>query len=201
MTQPQGHSTSGSHERYKTKERLRFEKEFDCIARMRDWMIESGIASESQIEGWEAADKEAVEAARDLAWEAFQSPIREERDRLVAHPQAQRFPEVAELTAAAVAEASKVTRSQVISSASRALPRAARARLAAPDELARFVKEYERENLERLQLASLQPLGPVAAESAGGARRVLRDSRRPSTAARCCCATSTRTSRAIRGCS
>jgi TPP-dependent pyruvate/acetoin dehydrogenase alpha subunit len=45
LTQPQGHSTSGSHERYKTKERLRFEKDFDCIARMRDWMIESGIAN------------------------------------------------------------------------------------------------------------------------------------------------------------
>jgi TPP-dependent pyruvate/acetoin dehydrogenase alpha subunit len=76
MTQPQGHSTSGSHERYKTKERLKFEQEYDCISRMRDWIIESGIASESQLEGWEAADKEAVEAARDLAWDAFQSPIR-----------------------------------------------------------------------------------------------------------------------------
>src|SRR6266567_4796336 len=74
LTQPQGHSTSGSHERYKSKERLRFEVEYDCIARMRDWMIESGIASESQLEGWEAADKEAVEAARDLAWQAYQKP-------------------------------------------------------------------------------------------------------------------------------
>ncbi len=64
MTQPQGHSTSGSHERYKSKERLRFESEFDCVARMRDWIIEFGVASESQLEGWEAADKEAVEATR-----------------------------------------------------------------------------------------------------------------------------------------
>src|SRR4030081_2746017 len=83
LTQPQGHSTSGSHERYKTQERLRFENEFDCVARMRDWIIEQGIASESQIEGWEAADKEAVEAARDLAWEAYQGPIRAERDDLI----------------------------------------------------------------------------------------------------------------------
>src|SRR5947208_14047484 len=81
MTQPQGHSTSGSHERYKTKERLRFESEYDCVARMRDWIIEAGVASESQIEGWEAADKEAVEAARDLAWEAFQAPNSGERYR------------------------------------------------------------------------------------------------------------------------
>jgi pyruvate/2-oxoglutarate/acetoin dehydrogenase E1 component/TPP-dependent pyruvate/acetoin dehydrogenase alpha subunit len=148
MTQPQGHSTSGSHERYKTKERLRFEKEFDCIVRMRDWMIESGIASESQIEGWEAADKEAVEAARDLAWEAFQSPIREERDRLVAILKRSDSSEVAELTDS-LSEASKVTRSQVISSASRALNELRGTDSPQRSALARFVKEYERENLER----------------------------------------------------
>jgi pyruvate/2-oxoglutarate/acetoin dehydrogenase E1 component/TPP-dependent pyruvate/acetoin dehydrogenase alpha subunit len=148
LTQPQGHSTSGSHERYKTKERLRFEKEFDCIVRMRDWMIESGIASESQIEGWEAADKEAVEAARDLAWEAFQSPIRDERDRLVAILKRSDSSEVVELTDS-LSEASKVTRSQVISSASRALNQLRGSDSPQRSALARFLKEYERENLER----------------------------------------------------
>src|SRR5207302_6920220 len=120
MTQPQGHSTSGSHERYKTKERLRFEAEYDCVARMRDWVIESGIASESQIEGWEAADKEAVEAARDLAWDAFQSPIRAERDRAVAILRRVDMPEVAEITQL-LEDAGKVTRSFVMASASRAM--------------------------------------------------------------------------------
>jgi len=148
MTQPQGHSTSGSHERYKTKERLRFEKEFDCIVRMRDWIIESGIASESQIEGWEAADKEAVEAARDLAWEAFQTPIREERDRLVAILKRSDSSEVAELTDT-LSEASKVTRSQVISSASRALNELRGTDSPQRSELARFLKQYQQENLER----------------------------------------------------
>ncbi|HVC76153.1 MAG TPA: thiamine pyrophosphate-dependent enzyme, partial [Candidatus Micrarchaeaceae archaeon] len=148
LTQPQGHSTSGSHERYKTKERLRFEKEFDCIARMRDWMIESGIASESQIEGWEAADKEAVEAARDLAWEAFQLPIREERDRLVAILKRSDLSEVGELTDT-LSEASKVTRSQVVSSASRALNELRGTDSPQRSALARFLKEYERENVER----------------------------------------------------
>lgn len=148
LTQPQGHSTSGSHERYKTKERLQFEKEFDCIARMRDWMIESGIASESQIEGWEAADKEAVEAARDLAWEAFQSPIRDERDRLVAILKRSDSSQVAEMTDT-LSEASKVTRSQVISSASRALYELRGTDSPQRSALARFLKEYERENLER----------------------------------------------------
>jgi pyruvate/2-oxoglutarate/acetoin dehydrogenase E1 component len=148
LTQPQGHSTSGSHERYKTKERLRFEKEFDCIARMRDWVIESGIASESQIEGWEAADKEAVEAARDLAWEAFQSPIRDERDHLVAILKRSDSSEVAELTDT-LSEVSKVTRSQVISSASRALNELRGTDSPQRSELARFLTQYQQENLER----------------------------------------------------
>src|SRR4029077_18202425 len=148
MTQPQGHSTSGSHERYKSKERLRFENEYDCVARMRDWIIEFGIASESQIEGWEAADKEAVEAARDLAWEAFQSPIRSERDRTVALLRKIDMPEVSEITNA-LDETHKVTRSLILSSATRALHQLRGLESPARDELARFVDEYRREGLER----------------------------------------------------
>ena len=148
LTQPQGHSTSGSHERYKTKERLRFENEFDCVKRMRDWIIETGIASESQIEGWEAADKEAVEAARDLAWEAFQMPIRAERDRAVAILKRVDMPEVAEITAD-LDEAGKVTRSLVLSSATRALHRLRGIESRERTELAKFVAEYRRENDER----------------------------------------------------
>jgi pyruvate/2-oxoglutarate/acetoin dehydrogenase E1 component/TPP-dependent pyruvate/acetoin dehydrogenase alpha subunit len=148
LTQPQGHSTSGSHERYKTKERLRFENEYDCVARMRDWIIETGIASESQLEGWEAADKEAVEAARDLAWDAFQSPIRAERDRAVAILRRVDMPEVAEITSA-LDEAGKVTRSLVMSSATRALHRLRGIESGARTELAKFVAEYGRENSER----------------------------------------------------
>jgi 2-oxoisovalerate dehydrogenase E1 component len=148
MTQPQGHSTSGSHERYKSKDRLRFESEYDCIARMRDWIIESEIASESQLEGWEAADKEAVEAARDLAWEAFQSPIRAERDRCVAILRSVDMPEVAEITNA-LDEAHKVTRSLIMSSASRALHRLRGLESPARSELAKFVAGYRGENGER----------------------------------------------------
>src|SRR5256885_5533243 len=140
MTQPQGHSPSGSHERYKSKERLRFEAEYDCVARMRDWVIESGIASESQIEGWEAADKEAVEAARDLAWEAFQSPIRAERDRAVAILRRVDMPEVAEITST-LDEAVKVTRSLIMSSAKRGLHQPRGIESPPRDELARVVRD------------------------------------------------------------
>jgi pyruvate/2-oxoglutarate/acetoin dehydrogenase E1 component/TPP-dependent pyruvate/acetoin dehydrogenase alpha subunit len=148
LTQPQGHSTSGSHERYKSKERLRFEKEFDCVTRMRDWIIESGIASESQIEGWEAADKEAVEAARDLAWEAFQSPIRDERDRLVVILKRSDSPDVEDVSNTLL-ETPKLTRSLVLSSASRALNDLRGSDSPERSELAQFVESYQRENLER----------------------------------------------------
>lgn len=148
LTQPQGHSTSGSHERYKSKERLRFENEFDCVARMRDWIIETGVASESLLEGWEAADKEAVEAARDLAWEAFQRPIREERDKVVAILKRVDMPEIAEITSA-LDDAGKVTRSLVLSNATRALHQLRGIESATRAELAEFVAGYKRENDER----------------------------------------------------
>src|SRR5256885_706138 len=170
MTQPQGHSTSGSHERYKSKERLRFETEFDCVARMRDWVIESGIASESQLEGWEAADKEAVEAARDLAWEAFQSPIRAERDRAVAILRRVDMPEVAEITNS-LDEAVKVTRSLIMSSAKRALHQLRGLEAPARDELAKFVRDYGRENDERYNshLYSSSPDSPLNVPVVGAA--------------------------------
>ena len=148
ITQPQGHSTSGSHERYKSKERLKFEKDFDCIARMRVWLVDQGIASESQIEGWEAADKEAVEAARDLAWEAYQSPIREERDRLVALL-GQAGTHETQTIAGNLAESSKVTRAMVMGAASRALATLRGLESPVREELARFVGAYGRENRER----------------------------------------------------
>jgi pyruvate/2-oxoglutarate/acetoin dehydrogenase E1 component len=115
---------------------------------MRDWIIESGIVSESQLEGWEAADKEAVEAARDLAWEAFQEPIRAERDRAVAILKTIDMPEIAEITGT-LDEAGKLSRSLVLSSATRALHRLRGIDSPSRAELGRFVEEYRRENHER----------------------------------------------------
>jgi pyruvate/2-oxoglutarate/acetoin dehydrogenase E1 component/TPP-dependent pyruvate/acetoin dehydrogenase alpha subunit len=82
-TQPLGHSTSGSHERYKSPERLAWEADFDCVKRFRDWISSQGIASEAEIDQWQEEDKQIVEAARKSAWEAFQGPIREVRDQAV----------------------------------------------------------------------------------------------------------------------
>lgn len=78
LTQPQGHSTSGSHERYKTKQRLTWEEENDGIRRMRAWMIDQGVASTEQIDALEKENKEIVDQAQRKAWEAYLAPIKNE---------------------------------------------------------------------------------------------------------------------------
>ncbi|HEV7919597.1 MAG TPA: thiamine pyrophosphate-dependent enzyme [Thermoanaerobaculia bacterium] len=75
VTQPQGHSTSGSHERYKTKERLEWEVEFDGIRKMREWMIGQGIASADELDRFEDEDRRAVREAQRRAWDAYRAPI------------------------------------------------------------------------------------------------------------------------------
>lgn len=84
-TQPQGHSTSGSHERYKSKERLEWEVEYDGLRRYRVWLIENQVATAEQLDQWEDEDRKTVEQARKNAWEAFQQPIRELRTEAVNH--------------------------------------------------------------------------------------------------------------------
>src|SRR6266498_2992914 len=83
LTQPQGHSTSGSHERYKTPERLKWEEEFDCVRKMREWIIEQRIMSEPELVAVEKDDYAAVEAIRKHAWEAYLAPILEERGHVM----------------------------------------------------------------------------------------------------------------------
>lgn len=81
VTQPQGHSTSGSHERYKSPERLEWEKEWDCIKKMKEWMIENGLASIEELTEVEAAAKETVKEARNRAWEKYIAPIKQQAEQ------------------------------------------------------------------------------------------------------------------------
>jgi pyruvate/2-oxoglutarate/acetoin dehydrogenase E1 component/TPP-dependent pyruvate/acetoin dehydrogenase alpha subunit len=76
-TQPQGHSTSGSQERYKSKERLEWEYENDCLRRYRQYLIDNNVATDEQLSEFEAEDKKTVEQTRKKAWESFQSPIKQ----------------------------------------------------------------------------------------------------------------------------
>lgn len=78
LTQPQGHSTSGSHERYKDKNRLAWEAEFDCNVQMRLWMLENNMASEAELEEIEKSIKKDVRDGKKAAWEAFLAPQKQE---------------------------------------------------------------------------------------------------------------------------
>lgn len=88
VTQPQGHSTSGSHERYKTKERLAWEKDNDCLVKMREWMLSSGIATEEEISAVEEKGIEAAKNARTAAWKAFNLDMKSDYDQTVSLLQA-----------------------------------------------------------------------------------------------------------------
>lgn len=76
LTQPQGHSTSGSHERYKSKERLEWEREYDCIRKMREWLLQNTIASEEELDHIEREAKQRVTDGKNKAWERFLNPVR-----------------------------------------------------------------------------------------------------------------------------
>ena len=78
MTQPQGHSTSGSHERYKDPKRLEWEREWDCIKKFREWIVANNIATHEELNTIDYESKEYVRDAKAKAWDKFLSPIRED---------------------------------------------------------------------------------------------------------------------------
>ncbi len=82
LTQPLGHSTSGSHERYKSKERLEWEKENDCNKKMREWILSNGFSNEKDLIEIENSIKNQVKEARKSAWKNYQKPIIELREEL-----------------------------------------------------------------------------------------------------------------------
>jgi 2-oxoisovalerate dehydrogenase E1 component len=83
VTQPQGHSTSGSHERYKPKERLEWEREYDCLVKMRAYLLEKGFIEPEALAAIEKADRKAVRVSMRKAWQDFQAPIQQIRDEFL----------------------------------------------------------------------------------------------------------------------
>ncbi len=84
LTQPQGHSTSGSHERYKNAERLEWEGDFDCVKQMKSWMVTYNIATDEELDAIDANAKKEVLEGKRAAWEAFLSPMKAEQQELVS---------------------------------------------------------------------------------------------------------------------
>jgi pyruvate/2-oxoglutarate/acetoin dehydrogenase E1 component/TPP-dependent pyruvate/acetoin dehydrogenase alpha subunit len=84
LTQPQGHSTSGSHERYKNKKRLDWEATFDCNVKMRDWLLEIGVVSHNELLAIEKDIKTQVRNGKKAAWQAFVAPQKQEQQQAIA---------------------------------------------------------------------------------------------------------------------
>lgn len=101
LTQPQGHSTSGSHERYKTKERLQWEQEHDCIRVMRQWILDSGIANEEELDALNKDAQHTAITGRDKAWKDFLADTRERVPTLlsVLEALANAYPNVSRINA------------------------------------------------------------------------------------------------------
>jgi len=84
VTQPQGHSTSGSHERYKTPDRLEWEREWDCIKQMREWILSNQLASDDELSDIENQAKKLAIDGRQHAWEVFLGPVKQQVSRTVS---------------------------------------------------------------------------------------------------------------------
>jgi pyruvate/2-oxoglutarate/acetoin dehydrogenase E1 component len=87
LTQPQGHSTSGSHERYKSPARLAWEREWDCKKQMRDWIIENALADDEELSEIEREAKLLVKQSRNIAWEKYINPIKAQVNEAVSRLQ------------------------------------------------------------------------------------------------------------------
>ena len=162
MTQPQGHSTSGSHERYKSKDRLRFEIEFDPIRRMRDWILREELADAPALDQIEREARAEVERIREDAWEAYLAPIRADREQALAIVEAAAAEGAVRLDAIVdeLRSTEPPTRRLVASTTRRALAAfggeewrsldeaAQRQRTRASRQLAAFVESYRKRNDE-----------------------------------------------------
>jgi pyruvate/2-oxoglutarate/acetoin dehydrogenase E1 component/TPP-dependent pyruvate/acetoin dehydrogenase alpha subunit len=82
LTQPQGHSTSGSHERYKSEERLAWESEYDCLVKFREWLLDNDLSTAKELDQIEEEERQSVEEYRKKAWNEYTIPIENERDEL-----------------------------------------------------------------------------------------------------------------------
>jgi len=183
MTQPQGHSTSGSHERYKSKERLAWENDHDCLTKMRDWMITSAIATPEELDEMEAEAKKFVRECQREAWNERADEIKIELDEaaLAIEQLAHNVAAETELTAIATALRSVVDpgRNDIVSSIRKTLRLTVRENTPEKQALIDWLYDENEKNVERYnsKLFSDTPYSPlnvpvVAAEYDDDARLI-----------------------------
>ncbi len=153
MTQPQGHSTSGSHERYKSKERLAWEEEFDCIKKFKEWIIQNTIATAEELEAIETEAKKYVNECKKKAWEDFSNPIKAEITEVAAL-----FDELAKTSVNGVfitkiktelTSTIDASRREIISSVKRVLRLVANENIPAKTALLHWINKSEAINFDR----------------------------------------------------
>ena len=145
VTQPQGHSTSGSHERYKSSERLSWEQEFDCIKKLREFILDKGIATAEECDAIETEAKKNVQTQKNAAWKAFVSEIEAERDELIPMLQTAGLDELAKGLNTGFAP----SRKEVIGTARKALLKLGGREDANTSQLAEWLKAQQQLNAER----------------------------------------------------
>ncbi len=154
VTQPQGHSTSGSHERYKSPERLQWEIDFDPLTRMRAWMIDEGLAT---VEELDRIDEEAIEYVRNeqtAAWEEYLQPITEDVEQVLSLVDEMAAASSASSDIKKIADELRNTRGaiyrlDVMKTINRALIAARKEKPEVRKPLIEFRDEYDRINRER----------------------------------------------------
>ncbi len=153
VTQPQGHSTSGSHERYKSKERLEWETEYCCVRKFREWIESNKLATKEELDEIEKEGKKQVVNEKKAAWDAYLNPIKSERDEAIGLINAV----VSESSNSAflqpLADALKSNpepiRKDIISTAKRVLRIVRLEKLSSKSALSLWVKQAEKINFER----------------------------------------------------
>jgi pyruvate/2-oxoglutarate/acetoin dehydrogenase E1 component/TPP-dependent pyruvate/acetoin dehydrogenase alpha subunit len=150
LTQPQGHSTSGSHERYKSKERLSWETEYDCILKMREWMLESAIVTEEEIVEIEKTAKGFVRNAQKEAWNEFLDSMKPEQKQVIDFISglAKHQPELAKISAS-LASTSDAQRREVYVAARKAIRLSATFPSPEREEFLTWYKDQEGLNYDR----------------------------------------------------
>ncbi len=147
LTQPQGHSTSGSHERYKSKERLVWEKAYDCNLQMREWIIKKGFATATELDDIKKKAVKEARIARRTAWEAFNEPLKKEIQELsiICNRLYQQVinKEVVRLAQKDLQGALYPTRREICSTARQLLFQLKDEPLAVKSELIQWKKQYE----------------------------------------------------------
>ncbi len=153
MTQPQGHSTSGSHERYKSKERLAWEVEHDCIRRMREWIISEVMILGEEVDAIEREAKASARQAKERAWKAFNNDVRRDQTKVTeildkAIQQSERGAEILDIKNDLV-KAINPTRLETMRAAKKAIRYLVNNNVEARDELVEWLRNAEADNFDR----------------------------------------------------